>query len=112
MRLVPPRLRASFAWVTCTTLCVILYAQLKSWWEVGTFISGAADGEWPLRVREGPVGEYAASATMGRFVTLLIALAAVCAVLAVLERWRDGSEVRVEAAAGLAGRSWVRPLLS
>ena len=93
LRLLPARMRASFAWVTCTTLCAILYAQLKSWWEVGTFISGRLMGAGLFGSGKDLVGEYAASATMGRFITLLIALAGVCALLASLERWRTGVQV-------------------
>ena len=93
LRLLPSRMRASFAWITCTTICLVLYAQLKSWWEVGTFISARLMAAGLFGSGQDFVGEYAASATIGRFVTLLVFLAGVCALLAVLERWRKGAQL-------------------
>jgi hypothetical protein len=86
IRLIPPRLRALFAWVTCTSLFLILYAQLKSWWEVGTFISAGLMTDALFGAGRDLIGEYATSASMRRLYGALLAIAAVCAVLALLER--------------------------
>ncbi len=86
IRLIPPRWRASFAWVTCTALFLVFYAQLKSWWEVGTFISAKLMGYGLFGAGRDLIGEYASSATVQRLIGSLIALTATCVLLALLER--------------------------
>jgi hypothetical protein len=86
IRLIPPRLRALFAWLTCTSLFLILYAQLKSWWEVGTFTSARLMVDALFGAGRDLIGEYATSASVLRLSGALFAIAAVCALLALLER--------------------------
>ena len=86
MRLTPSRARASIAWITCTVLFLIFYAQLKSWWEVGTFISANLMAEGLFGAGQDLISEYASSATVQRLFLSLAGIAVVCVVLAVLER--------------------------
>lgn len=85
MRLLRPGLRAPFAWVICTTLFLILYAQLKSWWEVGTFISASLMADGLFGAGRELIGEYSTSATVVRLFAALGAIAFVCVVLGLLE---------------------------
>ncbi len=117
MRLTPARLRASVAWITCTVLFLIFYAQLKSWWEVGTFISANLMAEGLFGAGRDLISEYASSATVQRLFLSLAAIAVVCVVLAILERraasWRIASRLRwtylplVIGAAVLVVASWM-----
>lgn len=86
VRLLPSRLRAAFAWLTCTALFLIVYAQLKSWWEVGTFISAPMMVSGLLGAGTDLIQEYATSATMLRLLAALSAITGVCLFLAWLER--------------------------
>ena len=86
IRLVTPQLRAAIAWVICTTLFLIFYAQLKSWWEVGTFISARLMADGLFGPGRDLIGEYATSGSVQRLFGALVAIAAVCALLALIER--------------------------
>ena len=89
MRITPSRMRASVAWITCTVLFLIFYAQLKSWWEVGTFISANLMAEGLFGAGRDLISEYATSATMQRLLLSLAGIAVVCLVLGILERWGE-----------------------
>ena len=97
MRLTPSRMRASVAWITCTVLFLIFYAQLKSWWEVGTFISANLMAEGLFGAGRDLISEYASSATVQRLFLSLAAIAVVCVILGLLERraaaWRIRSRL-------------------
>jgi hypothetical protein len=104
------------AWVICTVLFLILYAQLKSWWEVGTFISANLMADGLFGSGQDLISEYASSATVRRLLMSLAAIAVTCIVLAVLERrggpLKLGSRLRLTywpmaiGAAALVVASW------
>lgn len=86
MRLVSPRHRAWVAWLLCSALFLVFYAQLKSWWELGTFISARLMAAGLFGSGRELIGEYASSATIQRLLVSLLLIACVCAVLGLLER--------------------------
>jgi hypothetical protein len=102
IRLVRAPHRAWVAWLVSTALFLLFYAQLKSWWEVGTFISAKLMAAGLFGSGRDLIGEYASSATVLRLLLSLVALALVCGVLAVLERY----ETRLRLSRFIDWTSW------
>jgi hypothetical protein len=98
LRVLPSRLRPATAGVVSIALFLILYAQLKSHWEVATFISGSQMMEGLFGPGRELIAEYASSATVMRLGLSLGAIVAVCVMLQVgpplLPRWSLGRRFR------------------
>lgn len=102
VRMVSPRHRPWVAWLVSTTLFLVLYAQLKSWWEVGTFVSAKLMAAGLFGSGRELIGEYATSASVMRLLVALFVLTLVCIGLALLER----RAARLKVPRGLDWTSW------
>lgn len=91
---VRPRLRASAAWVVSTVLFLILYAQLKSWWEVGTFISIRLMLDALFGPGRDLIGDYATSRTVMKLLLAVLAMTLSCGALQWLHRNAERLAVR------------------
>ncbi len=117
LKVVPSRWRALAAWAVTTSLFLVLYSQLKAWWEVGTFISARLMVDGLFGPGRELISEYAASKTVLKLFLSLGAMAATCITLYVLERKaakrrldalaRVSSWGLVAAGAGIVMASWV-----
>jgi hypothetical protein len=86
LRLLRPSLRPLAAGVVCLALYLLLYIELKAYWEVGTFISASMIGNGLLGAGQGLIAEYLESATLRRLVGSLTVLVAVSSSLEVMRR--------------------------
>lgn len=98
IRLIPIRGRAFVAWFVSTALFLILYAQLKSWWEVGTFISANLMTDALFGSGKDLIGEYAVSRSVMKLFASVVVIALVCIALHVMElrtrHWRGWQALR------------------
>lgn len=86
LRIVRPSWRPAVAGTTCFVLFLLLYIELKAYWEVGTFISIWMIGVGAAGAGRELVGSYAESATIQRLVVSLAGLVGVAVSLYVAQR--------------------------
>ena len=86
LRILPPSFRAPFAGLLSATLILILYVELKCYWEVGTFLPASVIGSGILGAGRELITQYATSATLWRLVLALVVVAASTVYLASMSR--------------------------
>ena len=120
MRLVRPRQRAWVAWLISLSLFLLFYAQLKSWWEVGTFISAKLMAAGLFGPGRELISEYATSASVQKLLLSLVVITVICSALAILERYETRLRLSrlfdwtrwplTVAAAAIVIASWTAPI--